>query len=90
MRNAQTDFAYYLLLKTSERNHMGRVRPQIKVSPADPTLHHRDMVGNGNAMFAKLNDKFRAACEKAGVQPTRRQAAKWNKGFGSAWKNRNN
>lgn len=64
------------------------VKPQIKVSPADPNLRHRDMAGDNNAMFAKLNDKFRNACEKAGVKPTRRQASKWNRGFGSAWKNR--
>lgn len=33
-----------------------------------------------------LEDKtFQIACEKAGVQPTRRQASKWVRKFGAAW-----
>lgn len=31
---------------------------------------------------------FRKACELAGVEPTRRQASKWNNGYGAAWNHR--
>ena len=41
-----------------------------------------------NRTFAATNAEFRAACERAGIQPTQRQASKWRLGFGKAWENR--
>ena len=39
-----------------------------------------------NRVFALKDEGFKAACEKAGVQPTRRQASKYRLGKGSAFK----
>lgn len=64
---------------------MGGPTSQIPHSAADPNAKYRDMVGDGNALFAKLNTKFQQCCERAGVEPTRRQASKWRRGFGRAW-----
>ena len=36
--------------------------------------------------FAQEDQAFRTACEKAGVEPTSRQASKWRRKFGAAWK----
>jgi hypothetical protein len=36
--------------------------------------------------FAKKDEHFRAACEMANIKPTRKQASKWRKGTGRAWK----
>lgn len=47
---------------------------------ADATSH-RD--------FAATDPQFRAACQRAGVQPTRRQASRWRRKCGSAWALRN-
>jgi predicted HicB family RNase H-like nuclease len=41
-----------------------------------------------NREFAKSDENFIKACEKAGVQPTRRQASKFRRGFGLAFKHR--
>lgn len=35
-----------------------------------------------NAEFAQRDPEFRAACERAGVEPTKRRAARWRKGTG--------
>lgn len=37
-----------------------------------------------NKKFAKENQKFRKACEDAGIEPTSRQASKYRRGFGKA------
>ncbi len=39
-----------------------------------------------NNEFAKNNKQFIAACEKAGIQPTGRQAGKWRRQKGAAYK----
>ena len=41
--------------------------------------------GQSNAEYAKTNEAFRAACEKAGVDPTPRQASKYRNGIGAAY-----
>jgi hypothetical protein len=38
-----------------------------------------------NAEFARTNGQFRAACERAGIEPTRRQASKFRNKTGAAW-----
>ena len=42
-----------------------------------------------HAEFAKTNKDFQTACERAGVQPTKRQAAKFRRKEGRAYANRN-
>ena len=37
-----------------------------------------------NEQFAKTDEHFQTACEKAGVEPTSRQASKWRNGKGIA------
>ena len=39
-----------------------------------------------NREFSTNNKQFREACEKANVQPTKRQASRWRQQRGSAWK----
>lgn len=39
-----------------------------------------------NATFASTEGAFKAACQKAGVKPTARQASKWRNKCGAAWK----
>ena len=41
-----------------------------------------------NAEFALKDEKFRKACEKAGIEPTLRQASRWRNKKGLAWKNK--
>jgi hypothetical protein len=41
--------------------------------------------GVPNKVFAAKDSAFRDACEKAGVQPTARQASKYRRGIGSAY-----
>ena len=43
-----------------------------------------------NREFAKTDEQFKAACEKAGVQPTPRQASKYRRKMGRAYNARNN
>lgn len=43
---------------------------------------------NTHADFAKDNKQFKEACERANVKPTKRQASKFRRGFGLAYKNR--
>ena len=43
-----------------------------------------------NTEFATQNDGFKAACEKASVPATKRQASKWRRKFGTAYRNRAN
>ena len=38
-----------------------------------------------NTAFAKTDGNFRAACEKAEVKPTSRQASKWRNKMGKAY-----
>jgi len=38
-----------------------------------------------NKEFAKNDAAFKAACEKAGINPTSRQASKWRNKSGAAW-----
>jgi len=61
------------------------VRSLIKIAGNEPDYQ---MVGNGNRHFAKHNEQFRAACERAGVEPTKRQASKWRMKRGLAYKNK--
>ncbi|KKM94612.1 hypothetical protein LCGC14_1196550 [marine sediment metagenome] len=39
-----------------------------------------------NRKFAKTNKRFVEACESAEVKPTVRQASKWRREKGKAWK----
>jgi len=39
-----------------------------------------------NKEFAQQDQAFIAACEKVGIQPTKRQASKWRAHKGLAWK----
>lgn len=39
-----------------------------------------------NAEFAAKDGAFRAACERGGISPTKRQASKWRARKGKAWK----
>lgn len=41
-----------------------------------------------NTEFAAQNDDFKAACEKAGIPATKRQASKWRRKFGMAYRNK--
>lgn len=40
-----------------------------------------------NVEFAKTNQAFRFACEVAGIEPTERQASKYRRKTGLAYKN---
>lgn len=42
-----------------------------------------------NREFAEHDREFRAACERAGIKPSVRQASKWRLGFGLAYNHRN-
>ncbi len=42
-----------------------------------------------NREYAKKDSQFHIACEKAGTEPTKRQASKFRNQKGSAYKNRN-
>ena len=44
----------------------------------------REMVTN--RAFAEADDTFRAACKKVGIEATRRQASKWRRKLGAAYK----
>lgn len=46
-------------------------------------------LGDSHDTFCKTNTDFVAACEKAEVPPTSRQAAKWRAKKGKAWASRN-
>jgi len=39
-----------------------------------------------NKEFAKTNEDFRKACKKVKLDPTGRQASKWRRKLGLAWK----
>ncbi len=39
-----------------------------------------------NKVFATTNKDFMAACTKADVEPTKRQASKYRRKIGKAWK----
>ena len=39
-----------------------------------------------NKVFAATDDAFKARCEASGVRPTARQASKFRRGIGSAYK----
>lgn len=43
-----------------------------------------------NTEFAAQNDGFKAVCEKVGLLATKRQASKWRRKFGTAYRNRAN
>lgn len=47
----------------------------------DPTQDWNSTAKN----IADHDENFRAACGRAGVLPTRRQASKWRRGIGSAF-----
>ena len=41
-----------------------------------------------NTEFATQNDGFKTACEKAGIPATKRQASKWRRKFGTAYRDK--
>jgi len=40
-----------------------------------------------NSQFARTNEVFREACKRVGLKPTGRQASKWRRRMGLAFKN---
>lgn len=46
------------------------------------------VIAGDNRNFAEHNSDFRKACERASVKPTRRQASKYRRKFGSAYAHR--
>lgn len=58
------------------------VRTEKKITGRDPMWQ---VNGIPNSVFAKTDDGFKKKCETAGVQPTRRQASKYRRKFGSAY-----
>ena len=60
------------------------------LTPCGPDLHEVRKKRGYNANQGTLaNEKFKKACELAGVEPTKRQARKWNLGKGKAYSFRN-
>lgn len=59
------------------------VRTQKKITGRDPQWQVKN--GIPNSVFAKTDESFQKKCENAGVQPTRRQASKYRRKFGSAY-----
>ena len=43
-----------------------------------------------NAEFAGQDEAFKSACERAGIPATKRQASKWRRKLGTAYRNRMN
>lgn len=43
-------------------------------------------VSKTNAEFSQEDGNFKRWCRAAGVEPTKRQASKWRRQMGSAWK----
>lgn len=62
---------------------MGRVRTKLQTTGRD--RHHQVKNGITNRLFAKTDARFQEACIRAGVQPTKRQAAKFRRKEGSAY-----
>ena len=52
-----------------------------KLNVAAPVTNYKTT----NMVFAKTDGNFRAACESAGIPPTRRQASKWRNKMGKAY-----
>ncbi len=46
----------------------------------------KDMEQWTNRDFAAANSKFQACCEKARIKPTKRQASKYRRKYGAAYK----
>lgn len=42
-----------------------------------------------NVKFSKMDETFKVSCERAGIEPTRRQASKFRNKKGLAYKFRN-
>jgi hypothetical protein len=68
-----------------------RDRTETKRSPEEAKAHaerdlHKSMkYDSSNAQYAQTSEMFRAACDEAGVQPTKRQASKFRRGIGAAY-----
>ena len=43
-----------------------------------------------NTQFAKDNEEFKSACASVNLEPTPRQASKWRRKVGKAYKTKNN
>jgi len=52
--------------------------------PSEPVKHKYGF--DFNTHFAETNEEFRKCCEKAGIEPTARQASKWRNQRGRAFK----
>jgi len=39
-----------------------------------------------NKEFASTNEEFKSVCERLNIKPTKRQASKWRRKLGSAYK----
>lgn len=60
----------------------------IRVHGPDLEPRHAE---RGKANISRLADNaFKTACRTAGVEPTARQASKWNNNHGAAYKTANN
>lgn len=58
---------------------------KTKAQMAADLQGHRKQTGHGANQGTMASETFKKACEAAGVEPTKRQASKWNKGLGSAY-----
>lgn len=63
-------------------------QPQKK--PAYHVIVQPERKGPTNADYARTSSEFMAACEQAKCQPTKRQASKFRRKMGIAYKARNN
>ena len=66
-----------------------RVKPVtgLKTLPRMTSPGHKHKYDIHNTKFAKEDSTFQSACDKAGVQPTARQASKWRNKKGAAYVN---
>ena len=71
--------------------------PKFYNRSQDEKKQYHKEVANANSIqvsgvthrdFAEKVGSFRSACEKAGVEPTKRQASRYRRGVGSAYASR--
>lgn len=70
-------------LKKETREEYSQIEKQVAIPRYEPNDY-----GTYHKEFANEDGVFRAACERAGVQPTKRQASKWRNGRGAAFSHR--
>ena len=68
-----------------ETKHVFSPTRGLKKLPPMTSPGHRHKYEITNAKFAKENMEFQSACDRAGVQPTARQASKFRNKRGQAY-----